>query len=381
MATAKTILATVGMAALGIGAFEAAQALPGLWHHATVSDSQPRHVVQTVKWSPGRVFPLRRLRPGSFPANTDPSSHSASTIDANSLNWAGLVQEGTNERSVTASWKAPGFANSASNPNSAIAEWIGLGGMQSNALIQVGTITTPNSNGTATTTAFWEKLPSSAVQLGTIPTGATVDATIEPVGADSWRLMLTVAGSATPMINKVVTLTASQAQAVESSADWITEAPTTNQGVAPLAPVSQTVMTDVSANNVPLSQMNPSSLTTIGLFSQSGQLMAAPVSDPRSNSIVVNTIYGSLPSNAMPDGDGLGSGWGQLPGFNTFPFGGPGSGFGRPGNGFGGFGGQWGNGWGGGLGGFGVGSGSIFPGVHTEYGQQGGISWSVSWSW
>jgi hypothetical protein len=253
--------------------------------------------------------------------------------------------------------------------------------MQSNALIQVGTITTPNSDGTATTTAFWEKLPSSAVQLGTIPTGAKVDATIEPVGADSWRLMLTVAGSATPMINKVVTLTASQAQAVESSADWITEAPTTNQGVAPLAPVSQTVMTDVSANNVPLSQMNPSSLTTIGLFSQSGQLMAAPVSDPRSNSIVVNTIYGSLPASTMPDGDGLGTGWGQLPGFNTFPFGGSGSGFGRLGNGFGGFGGQWGNGWGGGLGGFGVSSGSIFPGVHTEYSQQGGISWSVSWSW
>jgi hypothetical protein len=264
--------------------------------------------------------------------------------------------------------------------------------MNSNSLIQIGTITSPNSSGQASTTVFWENLPSSAVQVATVATGSTVTAKIEPTGVkNQWRLWLEVNGQTKPLINRVITLTPAKAQGVETSADWITEAPTTNQGVAPLAPVASTTMTNVEANGVPLAKMNGSSLQTIGLYNQDGELLAAPTSDTSKDSVTVNTVYGSsLPTPTVPGGGT--NPFGPEPGFGVGsgnPFGngggfGLGGGFGNPfGNGGGfGFGGGLGNLFGNGSGfGFG-GSGYPQTGIGFGFSQstpQGQISWSISY--
>lgn len=397
MGIAKTLWGLVGVSALGIGAFEAVHVLPGYLSQSAVPTASKNPVVQTVRW-----LPHHRLNRPHGPSTTSvPSvssgqnpwatSQSSLPLEANSLNWAGIVQEGNSERSVQATWTAPSFNRPAHN-NSSIAEWVGLGGMQSSALIQVGTITTPNSQGQATTVAFWEKLPQPAVQSVTIPTGASVTAKIEPVAVDSWRLTLTVQGQSSPVVDKLVTLSPTKAASVQTSADWITEAPTTNHGVAPLAPVASTKMSNVEANGVSLSQMNPSTLESIGLFNQTGQLIAEPVSES-ANAITVDTVYGAnandgsngLPSSQLPGSGGYGNsqggyGYGYNSGGYGYGQGGYGAGRGGYGYGQGGYGaGRGGYGYGYNSGGYGYGESSNNGPFSISINPQGG-SWGFSWS-
>lgn len=295
----KNVLTLVGLAALTVGGFEAAHTLPR-WSqlietYRTASASAPpvsMHI-QPAQWSPGQSLPLDGTgSSGPTAPAVAPGSY------ANSYNWAGMVQSGTAEKSIQATWTAPSFVHDTSiDPRSSVAEWIGLGGMQSKTLIQIGTITTPNQQGQAVTTIFWEELPKSAVQRATVPTGAVITAKISPSGTDEWRLTLAVKGDAHPLIDKLLRLAPNQAAAIQTSADWITEAPTTNHRVVPLAPVAATTMTHVKANGVPFDKMNPSSLQTVGLYSQTGQLLAEPVSSTGSNKITVDTAYGTTLPN------------------------------------------------------------------------------------
>ena len=291
----KTI-GLLGIASLGVWVFHLGQ--------PTVSEVTHPIAIQPIHW----------IRP----AKTVPVATNISTVaSAPSLNWAGVVQTGNQETRVSATWIAPGWAAGTTvNPNSAIAEWVGLGGLNSPSLIQVGTMTAPDNNGNPVTTAFWEVLPAAAHQTVVIPTGTRVTAAIIPLGNDSWRLLLTGQGYNQPIVNQVVHLTPAQAAGVETSADWITEAPTAANGsVLPLAPVASTTMTNVEANGIPLSQMNPNSLESINLQGSDGQVMAQVASDGGStNQITVDTAYGqsipvSYPSNPIVNGYSNSNGW------------------------------------------------------------------------
>ncbi|AEW04421.1 hypothetical protein Sulac_0919 [Sulfobacillus acidophilus DSM 10332] len=291
----KTI-GLLGIASLGVWVFHLGQ--------PTVSDVTHPIAIQPIHWIQ--------------PAKTVPVATNISTVaSAPSLNWAGVVQTGNQETRVSAAWITPGWAaGTTANPNSAIAEWVGLGGLNSPSLIQVGTMTAPDNNGNPVTTAFWEVLPAAAHQTVVIPTGTRVTAAIIPLGNDSWRLLLTGQGYNQPIVNQVVHLTPSQAAGIETSADWITEAPTAANGsVLPLAPVASTTMTNVEANGIPLSQMNPNSLEAINLQGSDGQVMAQVASDGGStNQITVDTAYGqsipvSYPSNPIVNGYSNSNGW------------------------------------------------------------------------
>lgn len=324
MASIQSVLRLLGLAAFGVAAFEVGHNVgPGISVISNPLAVKPVSVKVSSSPSSPKPEPVASLQPTTSSIPT--------TLNSTSYNWAGLDQIGTNLTSVEATWKAPRFTHPAS-PNRSIAEWVGLGGIQSRALIQVGTITSPNANGTASTTVFWEKLPRPAIQTVTIPTGATVTAKISPVATDQWRLTLTIQGKSSPLINKLVTLSPRAAASVETSADWITEAPSTQNGVSPLAPVASTTMTQVSANGIPLSAMDPQSLETVGLFGPRGRLLAAPSSTTgTSNQLVVNTIFGSLPKSGSTtpnpsglgysNGNGLGAGEGYStnPGYGTQP--------------------------------------------------------------
>ena len=333
MSTGKRILSLLGVAVIAAGSFEAGRLMPQTSPLAA-GHTPSSFIIKKTKWNPsssssssnpGNPWTSEPPQTITIPnASTSPASGSQNsqssgiTVDSPSSNWAGVVQLGNSEQSIQASWAAPGFTQAA-QPGSSIAEWIGLGGAQSSQLLQVGTITTANNQGSAMTTVFWEVLPKAAMQTATIPTGSAVTAQIVPAGTDQWRLILNLKGSSTPLIDKLVTLSPRRALGVESSADWITEVPMGQTGLDSLAPVSSTVMTNVKANWVPLAQMNPRSLQTVGLYGNGGQLLAAPVSD--TGSITVDTVYGNLPSSSdQPPGVqgyggggfGPGSGWYQV---------------------------------------------------------------------
>ncbi|PSR20841.1 MAG: hypothetical protein C7B45_13205 [Sulfobacillus acidophilus] len=299
------------------------------------------------------------------------STSSTTSLDQISENWAGLVQEGKPETSVSASWTVPTSFASTPSAQSAVAEWVGLGGVNTSSLLQVGTITTPNQQGDPVTTVFWEKLPSAAVEGATVAAGKTVTASITPVSGttDKWTVALVESGSSTPLISHTVTLSATQSQAIETSADWITEAPSTNNSrIVPLAPVESTTMTNLMADGQALAAMPASSLVTIGL-QQGPTLVAAPTVNISADTLTVNTIYGTLaPSPGSGDGPGSGFPGSGFPGIGLgFPGGFPGIGLG---NGFpGGFPGiGLGNGFPGGFPGLGFGPWGWTFGLHGAFG-------------
>lgn len=269
---------------------------------------------------------------GSTSSTSGTTTSVASTTSA-SQNWSGLATTGTAERSVGATWTVPSFTQADFASNSAIGEWVGLGGMRSHQLIQVGTLTEPGVNGEAQTVAFWEQLPNAAVDTVAVPTGDAVTATITPAGPDRWRLELTVAGEAAPAVDTVVTLSPTAAAGVETSAEWITEAPTSPSGIMNLAPVASTVMRNVQVNGVPLAKVSNGALEAISMVGRQGATIATPTVSIGNDSVAVATVYDSASGLGSGGTGGLlsgGSGFGvQAPGF-----GGSGDGY----DGYGGYG-------------------------------------------
>ena len=309
-------------------------------------------------------------------ATSSKSSGTALPItNSASSNWAGLSTTNVSTTSVKASWVVPNWSNA--QPGSSVGNWIGLGGSTSKHLIQIGTVTTTNNQGQAVTQAFWEQLPNDATMGVTIPAGTKVTAKIVPAGTDVWKLELVNFTTGAVLMQKTLTLSASQAKGIETSADIITEDITGSNGLIPLAPFNQTTFTGVHVNNTALENMPITELTGDVLADQFGQEVAAPyysTSKPNAMTVEQTATMTSVPTQVnFPGGGGYGdgggygggNGYGGIGGFGGF---GGGNGYGGIG-GFGGFGG--GNGYGsiGGFGGFGRGNG---------YGGIGGFGIGIS---
>jgi len=158
-------------------------------------------------------------------------SGAASVVTGNvSSNWSGYVGTTGPYAGVSASWAVPALSQS----GGAVAEWVGLGGAgQSPELVQCGVIEQYGASG-AEATAFTENLPAAAKMGKSVPAGQVVTASVAPAGTNRWTM--TVRTASQVLAQQTVTLTASQAQAVEQSADWIVESPSTDYGrIEPLA--------------------------------------------------------------------------------------------------------------------------------------------------
>jgi len=273
-------------------------------------------VPTTVTWTPPQW--IRGVGPGGNSDSygyggvggtvTPPTAAGPSDVSAN---WSGLAATGATERQISATWRAPAFTQPASEPRTALGEWVGLGGMGSHHLIQVGTVTEPGPNGQAETLAFWEVLPHPAVMSASVPTGASVTSQIVPVGTDRWRLELTIQGRRTPVVDEVVTLSPTQAAGVETSAEWITEAPTDREGIMHLAPVGQTTMTNLELNGSTLASVPSADLTPITMVDGIGNVIAQPTVSVTSDTLTVTTTAGaaSLPESGtgIPSASSVGA--------------------------------------------------------------------------
>ena len=99
--------------------------------------------------------------PANLPANTTGSS-----------NWAGYMDTpaaGNAYTSVSASWTVPSI--SGGQRYAAAAQWIGLGGVSTTDLLQMGTLE-DIENGQAVAKVFYEQLPSVAQEVVTVPAGS-----------------------------------------------------------------------------------------------------------------------------------------------------------------------------------------------------------------
>ncbi|MDR3543629.1 MAG: G1 family endopeptidase [Desulfosporosinus sp.] len=210
-----------------------------------------------------------------------PQSTSKSSLPANmqdSENWAGYIDSPSPTScytSVSGSWIVPNI--SSVHPNAAAAQWIGLGGSSSADLLQMGT-SEEIENGRSVAEVFWEQLPAPAQTAMAVPIGSTINATISPSANSSltWNLTFTVNGQSQTQTIPPVTLNSSYAMGIGTSAEWISEEPSTdNNRLVPLANMGtvsyQSALVNGQALNSARNQVQP-----IALVSSNGNILIAP---------------------------------------------------------------------------------------------------------
>ena len=85
---------------------------------------------------------------------------------------------------------------------------------------------------------FWEKLPSAAQELMTVPFGLTIHASISKAWGSTWNIALTAHTPTGQTLTKTIRiqLNATYAQNIGTSAEWISEDPSDDNGnLYPLA--------------------------------------------------------------------------------------------------------------------------------------------------
>lgn len=196
-----------------------------------------------------------------------------------SQNWAGYIvtpsSSGSSYSSVSGSWTVPAISNG--QQNGAAAQWIGLGGVSSTDLLQMGTIE-QIENGQPVAEVFWEKLPSPAQYVMTVPIGSTINASISP-SADlnsTWNLTFTVNGQPQTQTISPVTLDSSYAQGIGTSAEWISEDPSNeNNELYPLANMGTVSYKSAMVNDQALDYTG-NQVQPVAMVSNNGNVLIAP---------------------------------------------------------------------------------------------------------
>jgi hypothetical protein len=167
------------------------------------------------------LAPVNPTPPPSAPSSpsdtTPPQPTTPVTSSYTSLNWAGYMATAGTYTTVSGAWTVPTATGATTSYD---ATWIGIGGVKSSDLIQVGTDNTVSSTGQETSEAFYEMLPQSS---RTIPlqvnSGDKMTASLTQTSTNRWQITIT-----DTTIGKTYTKTVSYASSY-SSAEWIEEDP------------------------------------------------------------------------------------------------------------------------------------------------------------
>lgn len=176
---------------------------------------------------------LKHLKIGSHATNHPLPGHSVRVKGAAlSTNWAGFADTKTSSKytKITGKWTQPkGTCGSAT---SLAVFWTGIDGFNSNTVEQDGTLI-QCMGGTATYFSWWEMFPSNSIQAvsSAVRPGDKITSSVTRSGT-SYTLKIT--DSTHPAASFTRTRTCAAASCVDSSAEWIAEAPSNNSGVLPL---------------------------------------------------------------------------------------------------------------------------------------------------
>lgn len=205
----------------------------------------------------------------SLPANTEKSG-----------NWGGYIAappSGQGYTRISGSWTVPTIT--ATQTNALAAQWIGLGGVSTSDLLQIGTIESLE-NGQPKAEVFWEKLPDTAQIIAAVPIGSTVTANIAPKDSTNtvWNLTYTVntpvGETETDTIE--VTLDAAYAQEIGTSVEWISEDPSTqNNRLYPLANMGVVKYNSARVDDQPLNSSG-NKVIPVAMVAKNGEVLIAP---------------------------------------------------------------------------------------------------------
>lgn len=160
------------------------------------------------------LTPTTPVTPPSSPASPP------TTTSYDSTNWSGYMAASGSYSAISGSWTATSPTGNGST-TSADATWIGIGGVTSSDLIQVGTQNIVAANGQVTPGAFYELLPnvSQVVPGITVTAGDAMSAALTQISAGQWTISITDVTN-----SESYTSTVSYASS-NSSAEWIEEDP------------------------------------------------------------------------------------------------------------------------------------------------------------
>lgn len=156
--------------------------------------------------------------PPTSPSPQTPSSQT--TTGYLSTNWSGYLAANGTFTGVSASWTAT-LATGNGSTTSADSTWIGIGGVTSNDLIQVGTQNIISASGQVSTSAFYELLPNSSQTVPgvTVSEGDSMTASLTEISSGQWTVTITDKTDGESWTTSIAYVSSL------SSAEWIEEDP------------------------------------------------------------------------------------------------------------------------------------------------------------
>jgi hypothetical protein len=201
------------------------------------------------------------FRPGGLMQRASGAQARARGIKAasTSTNWSGYAATGANGAftSVSATWTEP-TASCSGRTGKYASFWVGLDGFNSNSVEQTGT-DSDCSGSTPQYYGWYEMYPAFPVNFSnTVRPGDSFTASVTFSGTTTYKLVLkdTTEGW-------TQTITKSQGGLARSSAEVITEAPSSQSGVLPLANFGTIRYSASAANGTSLGSQSPTEIVMV----------------------------------------------------------------------------------------------------------------------
>ena len=195
------------------------------------------------------------------------------TTGYTSTNWAGYLALNANFTTVSGSWIVPAATGNGVS-TSAESTWVGIGGVTAGDLIQTGTVNIISASGQISTTAWYEMLPSSSINIPsmTVAQGDSMTASVTEVSNGQWAIY--IIDNTTGQSFSITVAYASS----HSSAEWIEEDPSYSSGrQIPFADFHLAVFSNSSAvANGSTVNLSTSTAQPVTMVNRSGQPIAVP---------------------------------------------------------------------------------------------------------
>jgi hypothetical protein len=205
------------------------------------------------------------------PASTPQGSSNSYT----STNWSGYLATGGNYTAISSSWVVPSVTGNGSS-TTGDGTWVGIGGVSSSDLIQVGTTNFVSASGQVTTSAFYEMLPDTArtILTMTVSAGDSISASLIETSSGIWSVSIT-----DNTTSQTYSTSVSYAS-TNSSAEWIEEDPSYSSGSqVPFDEFGSVNFSGASVTSATVvSNLTQSNASPITLENTSGQTLASPSS-------------------------------------------------------------------------------------------------------
>ena len=179
--------------------------------------------------------------------------------EAQSTNWSGYAVTGANGayKSVSASWTEPAATCSGRSDQYA-AFWVGLDGYSSDSVEQTGTDSDCDGR-TPSYYGWYEMYPANPVNFSNaVSPGDSITASVTFSGTETYTLVLKDITK-----NWTQTITKNESGLARSSAEVITEAPSSESGVLPLADFGTVSYSASTANGTSLGAQSPTEIIMI----------------------------------------------------------------------------------------------------------------------